>query len=340
MKKAILIVSTLCIYIPFAFSQKVDYSAIDVREESEWELTKITNDNDHVCLPIVKRSSKNVNWLSNRIVDTSKDGNCIAFVATRNGATNIYVKDLNKQVSSIQRTNRSAVLDFSYSPDGKYIVFSEASGGYNQIFQTDAIKGYVCRQITNSNNDFSPVYSKDMSQIFFARQENNNISIWGYDVSDKILSNFTTGYNPNQFNDSTSILCTRPGSGGRSEIWRVDFVTGTEECIVADSKKSFSTPMLSPDGKWVLMVGTGFATVYDDNDDTNDQNYQRTIRGYYTNTDIYVCRIDGSELTQLTFHAADDLSPVWSYDGKYIYFISQRGSSTGTANIWRMKFLY
>ena len=60
----------------------------------------------------------------------------------------------------------------------------------------------------------------------------------------------------------------------------------------------------------------------------------------YANTDIFVAKIDGTNLTQITYHAADDLSPVWSRDGKYIYFISQRGSDTGTANIWRMNFNY
>ena len=60
----------------------------------------------------------------------------------------------------------------------------------------------------------------------------------------------------------------------------------------------------------------------------------------YWNTDIYACRTDGSNLTQLTYHAADDLSPIWSPDGKQIYFISQRGDAEGTANIWRMDFNY
>ena len=50
--------------------------------------------------------------------------------------------------------------------------------------------------------------------------------------------------------------------------------------------------------------------------------------------------MDGSEMTQLTYHAADDLSPIWSSDGKYIYFISQRGDAEGNANIWRMTFNY
>lgn len=60
----------------------------------------------------------------------------------------------------------------------------------------------------------------------------------------------------------------------------------------------------------------------------------------YSNTDIFVCKIDGTGFSQLTYHAADDLSPVWSKDGKYIYFISQRGDAAGIANIWRMNFSY
>ena len=60
----------------------------------------------------------------------------------------------------------------------------------------------------------------------------------------------------------------------------------------------------------------------------------------YKNTDLYACRIDGTNLVQLTYHAADDLSPVWSHCGKYIYFISQRGSADAVANIWRMPFAY
>lgn len=60
----------------------------------------------------------------------------------------------------------------------------------------------------------------------------------------------------------------------------------------------------------------------------------------YWNTDIFVSRLDGTEFTQLTYHAADDLSPVWGKDGRSIYFVSQRGSAEAQANIWRMTFEY
>jgi Tol biopolymer transport system component len=120
-----------------------------------------------------------------------------------------------------------------------------------------------------------------------------------------------------------SLLCVRVNSYGKGEIWRVNLSTGVEECIMSDTYRSFSTPSLSPDGQWILCVGSSPIP---------------TGKSTFWNTDIYVCRTDGTNLMQLTYHAADDLSPEWSTDGKYIYFISQRGSASGMANIWRMSF--
>lgn len=306
-------------------AQNVDYSVVSVNQESGINFTKVSSDNDYVCMPQVIRTKKGgIDWFSNRILDISIDGQNLAYLSFRNNTTNIFIKDINKMGGSTQRTNRQKVLDFSYSPDGKNICFSEAVGGINRIFVTDAIRGYVCRQITNNDQDYTPVYSDDMSQIYFSRQEANGLSIWSYNINDNFLSNISRGMNPCPVNDEKSILCVRPSGDGRNEIWKVNYDTGIEECIVSDAKHSFSTPKVSPDGEWILFVGSS---------DIDGDNF------VYKNTDIYACRIDGTELTQLTYHAADDLSPVWSRDGKFIYFISQRGSSTGTANIWRMNFI-
>ena len=308
-----------------AFAQQVDYSVVSTIEESGIDFMQVTTDNDFVCMPVVNRNKKSLDWLSNRIIDISIDGKYIGFVSSRNNTTNIFLKELGKQGGSIQRTNRQAVLDFSYSPDGKYIVFSENRGATNQIFQTDASNGYVCRMITSSSLDYSPIYLPDMSKILFARLENNSVGIWSYDVKSNFLSSYTSGMNPYPLKGDSSYLCTRMSSTGCSEIWKINTSTGVEECIVSDPKRSFTTPMLSPDGNWILFVGGSDIVTPD---------------FVYKNTDIYVCRVDGTNLQQLTYHAADDLSPVWSRDGKYIYFISQRGSSAAVANIWRMPFVY
>ena len=321
MKKVYL--CTLLLLQSFAVVAQVDYSVVYVNEESFTDFTQITSDNDYVCMPQVKRSGRNIDWFANRIIDISPDGKDLAYLSARNNTTNIFIKDIDKQGSSIQRTNRTAVIDFRYSPDGKNFCFSERSGNLYQIYQTSAESGSVCRQITSNNLDYSPVYSNDMKQIFFSRQETNGTSIWSYNIANNFLSNYTKGMTPYPL-QGTSILCTRINAQGLGEIWRVDYATGIEECILSDPNHSFTTPSLSPNGEWIVLVGSNVL-----------MNGTRP----YANTDIFVCKSDGTKLTQLTYHAADDLSPIWSLNGMYIYFISQRGNAMGTANIWRMMFI-
>ncbi len=309
--------------LPTGARAQVDYSVVQVNEETGLELTRITGDNDYVCMPEVRRTGAQLNWLSNRIIDVSPDGKKLAYLSARGNTTNIFIKDIDRQGSSVQRTNRSAVLDFAYSPDGRFICFSEQSGSLNQIYQTAAEGSYVCRQITTGNADYSPAYSADMKEIFFARQENNGVSVWGYNVANNFLANYTRGMNPCPVAGAKALLCSRTNAEGRGEIWRVDYEAGVEECILSDPQRSFTTPTLSPDGRWILAVGSS----------TLMNGTQQ-----YANTDIFAVRADGTQLTQLTYHAADDLSPAWSRDGRRIYFISQRGSATATANVWRMAF--
>ena len=324
--KRIIIVSTIfSLSLCHLYAQKVDYSIVSVPEETGTEFQQVTTSNDYVCMPVVKRTTGKINWLSNRIIDIAPDGKNIAYLSYRNNTTNIFIKELGKQGSSIQRTNRTYVLDFSFSPDGKYLCFSESRGKSSQIFQTNATDGYVCRQITSGNQDYSPVYSYDMNQIFFARQEKNSISIWSYNIKNNFLSSYTNGMNPYPTPNAGVFICTRVNIDGKSEIWKINSETGVEECILSDRERSFTSPVLSPDGKWILFVGSSTIT---------NSNF------IFLNTDIFVANTDGTNLLQLTYHAADDLSPVWSKDGKYIYFISQRGDVNGTANIWRMKFNY
>jgi Tol biopolymer transport system component len=311
--------------MPCLYAQKVDYSIVSVPEEKGLDFMQITTPSDYVYMPVVKRSSRNkLNWLSSRVIDVSIDGKSIAYISYRNNETNIFIKELNKQGGNIQRTNRSNVMDFSYSPDGTLICFSERRGNTNQIFQTSASSGYSCRQITSGNQDYSPVYSSDMKHIFFSRQEKSSFSIWSYDIQNNFLSNYTSGINPFPVYKTNSFFCSRMNAEGRGEIWKINYETGVEENVISDRGRSFTSPALSPDGKWVLFVGSNKVPI--------------TPNSAYINTDIFAARTDGTDFIQITYHAADDLSPVWSKDGKHIYFISQRGNAEGIANIWRVNF--
>lgn len=313
---------------PAASSGNVDYSVISVLEEKGLEFACMTQRQDYVAMPTVQRKRGNLTWLTNRIINLSPDGKSLAFVSDRDGKTNIFIKEISKVQGATQRTNRNRILDFNYSPDGTKICFSEDRGSGYQIFVTDATAGFICQQFTSGGDDYSPVFSGDMKTIYFTRNEEQGASIWGCTLNNGMLSSYTPGANPNPIvsaESGTAILCSRTNGEGRGEIWIFDAVKGTEQCVMSDLNHSFSTPMLSPDGKWVVCVGS------------SDIPLEKPGK-FYRNTDIYLLRADGSSIRQLTFHAADDLSPVWSPDGKYIYFISQRGDADGIANVWRIPF--
>lgn len=303
-------------------AQNVDYSVVQVPEEKGIQLVKITNDNDYVCMPLVSRHRNGINWFTNRVIDVAPNGQEIAYISDRNTGTNIFVKSLIKQGGAAQRTNRSSIVDFSYSPDGSKICFAERKGKTNQIFVTGAAGSFVCRQITSGELDYSPVFTKGNTRLIFARQEANNVSIWEYNLSNNQLSSYCSGMNPEPSGNGNSVYVAR-SNNGIGEIWRIDMNTGVEECVLSHPEVSFYSPVLSPDGKILAVVG-GTCIEYGNQS--------------YWNTDIYTVNIDGTDLRQITYHAADDLSPIWSSNGKYIYFISQRGSLDEKANIWRLTY--
>lgn len=51
-------------------------------------------------------------------------------------------------------------------------------------------------------------------------------------------------------------------------------------------------------------------------------------------TDLWLSNIDSKRSIQLTTHQASDYSPVWSKDGKSIYFLSSR---SGSAQLWSIR---
>ena len=130
------------------------------------------------------------------------------------------------------------------------------------------------------------------------------------------------GFSPCIIEDNNdAFYCVRNSSEGRSEIWYVDFVKGKESLILSDQNRSFTNPCLSPDGEWIVCTG----------------NSQSSI-SKKQNLDIFVVRTDGTQLTQLTYHPAFDMCPVWSADGRSIYFVSSRANEEQKYNVWRMNF--
>ncbi|MBR1889960.1 MAG: PD40 domain-containing protein [Alloprevotella sp.] len=323
---------------------KFDYSVVFVPEEGGVKFEKITDDADCVADYCANLKSHGINsgivqkrkiLLTNKIVDKfdwwilpqigiSPDGKRIGYINEKNGTTNIMIKSAQRGGASVQRTFRSNIQGFSWSPDGKELCFTELRGGHQGLYIVSADQGTVVKQVSNSNdNDYCGEISKDGSTIYFHRGEGYMAySLWSYDRKNNLFSNYSRGMTAcPSYDQKSSVYCARFTDKGESEIWRINYETGVEEFILGQPGKSFTSPQLSPDGQWLLVV-------------SNVTSEKEGIE----NTDIFVVRTDGTQLTQLTYHPGNDLSPIWSPDGKSIFFLSQRGSIGRIYNVWRMDF--
>jgi len=78
-----------------------------------------------------------------------------------------------------------------------------------------------------------------------------------------------------------------------------------------------SDPQVSPDGNWIVFVLQ-----------------QIDLEANVGRKDLWLVRIDGTALRQLTTHPEDDSNPRWAPDCKTVLFVSSRSSSS---QIWRIK---
>lgn len=336
MNKIVAAILTACLFLSFPIDAKrvrPDLSIVDVPEEGGVKFEKITENSDCVNSENLVSKSKGlfgvknlskIDWWINPRIAVSPDGKKIAYLNWKNRTSNVMVKDAQKGGASTQRTFRTNVTDFTWSPDGNTICFTEYRSGHFGIYLVDATQGAVVRQISTGNDDdFAGQITPDGNTILFHRGEGmGTYSIWSYDRNKNLFSNYSRGMTPCLIpNEKDVIYCTRYTNKRESEIWRVNLTTGVEEILLSQPGRSFTTPRLSPDGNWILVTGTSM-----------DE------KGKDINTDLFVIRIDGTQFTQLTYHPGNDLSGIWSPDGKSIYFISQRGSSDGVYNVWKMDF--
>lgn len=330
-----------------ASAKKFKWTMINVPEEGGISFVQITRDGSDVSSPAFSLAG----WYTGRMLDVSPDGEKIIYIDYKNKTRNVYVKSTSSAGAAVQRTFRAGVNSACFSPDGKEIVFSEARDGKDIVNITSAEGGNLLHQIAEGAN---PSYSSDGKTVFFSRYEGSsgifnkifankktlnatNCSIWSYNRDNGLLTNYSTGDNPQPLKDRNSFICERINEKGYCEIWLVDCEGGSESLILSMPGKNFTTPSVSPDGKWIVLVANSSSNAKN----VSGGNKKEKVFSFVDtkqNTDIYVVRTDGSQLTQLTYHKGNDCSPTWSPDGKYIYFLSQRGSKQGNYNVWRMNF--
>lgn len=260
-------------------------------------------------------------WSTMRLLDISPDGTELAYLSRNNKQDNIMIRRSTAQGAATQRTFRH-LNSFSWGHDNQLYFSDISDNNYSQICTTDAHVGSLLRQLTNNNYDRDPVVTSDGSLMFFTRLDKSGPSIWSLDLKNGALTSCARGYNPCVIGEEKdAFICVRNNSNGQSEIWKVNYVLGQETLILTDKNRSYTNPRVSPDGLWIVCEGNSKSSITKKN-----------------NLDIFAALIDGTSVVQLTYHPANDCSPVFSKDGKSIYFISDRANKNEEYNIWRMRF--
>lgn len=260
-------------------------------------------------------------WHTLRLLDISPDGEYLAYASRNNKQDNVMVRRTTSTGTSTQRTFRN-VYDLCWGSDENIYFSDNVGSGTYQISSVGARNGSLIRQLTSNNTDRQPILSKDGKILYFVRVDSTGPSVWTLDFETNTLTSCSRGYCPYPVGDGREeFLCVRNSTEGRSEIWLVNYVNGQETIILSDKERGFSNPCLSPDGQWIVCEGNAKSSV-----------------SKKQNIDIFAVKIDGSNFIQLTYHPANDTCPVWSADGKSIFFISSRATKDESYNIWKMSF--
>ncbi len=204
------------------------------------------------------------------------------------------------------------------SPDGRTLFFSaaEQAGEDLDIFMVP-VGGKNPLLITpdSPEDDYQPVVSPDGNSIAFrSDRDGGGLFIMGSTgESVRRLTDF--GYKPDWSPDGDSIVFTSEVTfdpfdrGDPGRIYIVEVATGASRPIeVGDAVEPAWSPHHDRIAYWGVREETG----------------QR---------DLWTVSIDGAQPIEVTNDPAVDWNPVWSEDGKHLYFLSDRG---GLPNLWRV----
>ncbi len=205
----------------------------------------------------------------------------------------------------------------SLSPDGKSFVYaSRASGNWDIYLQRVGGRNPINLTKDSPADDSQPAYSPDGEHIAFrSEREGGGIYLMGA-TGESVRRVADSGYNPAWAPDGEKILfatesITEPLTRAtNSQLWMVTIASGEKHLITGGDALQ---PQCSP---------RGYRIAYWTRPKLSGQG-----------EDIWTMPANGGEPARITTGAGTNWNPVWSPDGKYLYFSSNR---TGSMNIWRV----
>lgn len=227
----------------------------------------------------------------------SPDGKKIVYVMDDGKNAEVYEMDLASGKTTQLTDLKKSVGSPEISPDNKHIIFHYRSG--NNAFQLwimDRDGSHPQKLFDESGRDaHDPTWSPDGTQILFAlgKGENNQLYILDFNGREPIQVNDAIDTRGRSDWSSNGLISFDQGGPFMHDIYLMD-IDGNDLHQVSQSGLNAQGASLSPDGKWIAF--TAYTDVAN-----KDQN----------SCEIFIMRLDGSDIRQLTKNTHCDYQPRW-----------------------------
>ncbi len=201
------------------------------------------------------------------------------------------------------------------SPDGKTLLYASPAAGNWDLYARPLSGGEAVNLTKDfSEDDAQPAYSPDGAQIAF-RSERAGGGLFVMPAQGGAARRVSdAGFNPAWSPDSRELAYSEDHFDEPSnrpivpaQLFAVQLATGQRRVVTPGDA---AQPSWSPHGQRIA--------------------YWSVQKG--GQRDLFTVAASGGASTPVTDDAAFDWNPVWSPDGRYLYFASDRG---GTMNVWR-----
>lgn len=209
------------------------------------------------------------------------------------------------------------------SPDGKTLAFSYQG----DLWAVPSDGGRATRLTTHAARDVQPVFSPDGKSLLFASNRFGNYDLFLMPAEGGLARRLTfhsADEFPSSFTPDGQQVLYYGGAYGSLDIYRVPVAGGEPVRLTWDRYEREYFGNVSPDGKWIA---------YDHN--ASPGGWRRRAYEGSNNADIWLARFTTpiSEPKRLTTNPAQDFMPLFSRDGKRLYYVSDR---KGQVNLWSM----
>jgi Tol biopolymer transport system component len=226
----------------------------------------------------------------------SPDGKSVVYAAFREA--NVYeIYEMDLASANVTRlTNRIGILNGpEISPNGKFIIFKHSSGfnDKNNIWIMDRNGGNV-NNVPRAEG-WDPTWAPDGKHVLFASDRDGTVQLYSIHIDgDELhkISNLPAIRGRSDWSSDGKYIVTYSGEPWKREVYIMN-ADGTNAHVLPPAGGNSQGPSFSPDGQWVT-----FTAYYDHFNDENG-------------CEIYIIRVDGTDLRRLTDNDYCDYQPRW-----------------------------